>query len=286
LVCLFAFIFTPLAIHFGATTYDWKQLAEEYRQVAETALAREKNAVAVTLSEIQHYKNLLDVEYNRRMENLQRIANQDKKIDELTLERDQLNRSKDNWETSARLLTAQLAVQGKHNQELNETKENLLARERELEAVNINITEQLKRQRAESEVLKEEIYQLKEMVAFQEKENEKLRMQFQIGKAAQVPFSTPTPTAEAAAPATISPINGSVTEVRGRMASIDVGESSGVRKGMTMVVLRDSNYVCDLVITSVAPHEAAGEVNLELMGGRRIRPSDRVMDLNSFQSRN
>jgi hypothetical protein len=72
--------------------------------------------------------------------------------------------------------------------------------------------------------------------------------------------------------------------VQGNLATVDVGSSSGVREGMTMVVTRDGEYVCDLVITSeVSPNEAVGEVRREQ--GKRIRPDDTVMDEATFNAR-
>ena len=39
LVCLFAFIFTPMAIQFAARSYKWRDLAQQYQDSAETAHA-------------------------------------------------------------------------------------------------------------------------------------------------------------------------------------------------------------------------------------------------------
>ncbi|UCD28060.1 MAG: hypothetical protein JSV03_13325 [Planctomycetota bacterium] len=283
LVCLFAFIFTPVAVYFAGTTYDWKELAEQYRELAQTALAREMNALAVTASEIQHYKSLRDQEHNRLMEARQKIDNLDRKINTMIQERDQLNRSRDNWETSARLLTAELAVLNNHNQELTKTKEKMLADERVLRADNNWLTGQNKDHEATIEILNQKLYQLKERIAYQAEENEKLRNQLNLGRADSEPLTTPTPSAKSVTPAAPSPIYGRVIEVRGRMASIDVGSASGVQEGTTMIVMRGSKYICDLKITSVTPNEAVGEIGLT--GGDLIRVNDQVVDLDSFQSR-
>ncbi|MHC4441082.1 MAG: hypothetical protein ACYTF1_04610 [Planctomycetota bacterium] len=283
LVCLFAFIFTPVAIFFAGTTYDWKELATKYQEFAQTALAREMNALAVASSEVQHYRSLRDQEHDRLVKARQQIDELDGKIDVLTQNRDQLNRSKDNWEMSARTLTANLAVLNKHNQELTKTKEVLLAEERVLRADNNMLIDQVKSRDAKIEILNTQLYQLQETVAYQKKENEQLRDRLDLGRAARGPLSTPTPLVEPMTPSSASPIYGSVVDVRGRTASIDVGSASGIAAGMTMVVLRGSQYICDLKITSVTPDESVGTVGLS--GGARIRTGDQVVDLNNFQSR-
>jgi len=284
LVCLFAFIFTPIAVHFAATSYEWKDLAEQYRDVSATALARELNAIAVTTSEIQHHRSLRNSEHVRLIEARQRIDKMDRELDALIQERDQLSRSKDNWESSATRMSADLAVFNKYNQDLAKTNEQLLANERNLTADNNWLTTQLKERTAKIEILNQTIYQLQETVAYWKNENEKLRKESGLGTAGHTPtLSVPTPSAEATTPAAASPIYGTVTEVKGRFASIDVGSASGIRAGMTMVVLRKSQYICDLTVTSVDPNEAVAEI--VPMGGERIRVKDQVVDLNSFQAR-
>ena len=283
LVCLFAFTFTPVAIFFAGRTYDWKELATQYQEVAQTALAREMNALAVASSEIQHYRSLRDQEHDRFIQARQQIDDLDGKVGTLTQERDQLDRSRDNWERSASLLTAELAILNKHNQELTKAKETLLADERVLRADNNWLTDQIKDHKADIEILKKQLYQLQETVAYQKNENEQLRDRLNLGRAERPPLSTPTPDAEAMSPSPASPIYGSVVEVRGKTASIDVGGASGVTAGMTMVVLRGSKYICDLTVTSVTPNESVGEIGLT--GGERIHTGDQVVDLNNFQSR-
>ncbi len=57
------------------------------------------------------------------------------------------------------------------------------------------------------------------------------------------------------------PIRGSITEVKDGLAAIDVGSASGVRSQMTLRVIRDDQYIGDVVITHVWPSYAAGRID-------------------------
>lgn len=57
------------------------------------------------------------------------------------------------------------------------------------------------------------------------------------------------------------PIRGSITEISEGLAAIDVGSASGVRRDMTLRVIRDDQYIGDLVITHVWHNDAAGRID-------------------------
>ncbi|HSW44911.1 MAG TPA: hypothetical protein VLM89_05020, partial [Phycisphaerae bacterium] len=203
---------------------------------------------------------------------------------DLTLTSDQLARSRDDWETSARLLTAEMTVKTKHNQELTETKESALSRERDLQARNLQLADRVKELDAEVIVLAQQLRQKVEELAVMRQENLDFRRETGLGQAGTPLTAGPTPTAVAASPATASPIRGTVTRVEGSLATVDVGSASGIRPDMVVVVLRDGAYVCDLQITAqVTPTEAVGKVVVET--DKRIRPGDKVEDAASFARR-
>lgn len=286
LVCIFTFVFVPLAVSFSARTANWRQLAEDYRSELEIAYANERSVMAVAVAEAERYKALRDAEHERFLNLQQRHAELDEKVTALTQERNQLQRSEDNWEASARLLTAEMALKSKHNQALQDAREQALARERELRTRNLQLNDRVKELSAELVIRSQQLKQKVEEIAAYRNENQELRQQLGLGTAGagQMLTSTPTPSAEAATPAAVSPIYASVTEVDGAMATIDVGSASGIRDGMRLVVLRDGSYVCDLKITNqITPTEAVGQILLER--DKRIRPGDHVEDAASFSSR-
>ncbi len=286
LVCFFAFVFTPMAIQFAARTYNWKALAEDYQNNAKTALASERSAKAIAASEIQYYKSLRDDEQKRVLDAQQRIGEDERKIDTLTQERDQLARSRDMLETQLGVLTAEMKVKSKHNDELGDAKEKALARERDLQATSTWLTDQLNLKRAEADVLKQQLNQkLQEMVACRE-ENDQLRKSTNIGRAGEPLTNSPSPSVEAASPAASSPIQGIVTEIKGNLAMIDVGSASGLKPDMVMVITRNGfkEYIADLKITGdVSPNEAVGEIIA--VSGKQVRKNDTVLDERSFNTR-
>lgn len=283
LVCLFAFIFTPMAISFAARTYDWKAIAEQRLSTAQTAEARARSEASLRDAQKTQYDGLLAKASERVLFGEQRIAELQRQIDALTQQRDQLARSEESWRTSAGLLTAELAVRSKHNQELEGSREKCLARERELQATNVWLKDQLQARSTELEVVTQQLRQRQQEIVAYRDENERLRKAQGLGRAGEIMTAGPSPSVEATTPATSSPIQGRVTEVRGKDASIDVGNASGLKEGMTMVVLRNNNYIGDLKITSTTPNEAVGEVRSA--GDRQVKAGDAVLDEVTFNSR-
>ena len=285
LVCLFAFIFTPMAIQFAARTYNWKALAEYYDTQAKNAMANAQAAKSIANSETQHYQSLREADLKRLLESEQKVAELSRKNEGLTQDNAQLARNNDVQVTSNSVLTAQLAIKSKHNDELLDAKEKALARERELQTTSAWLTDQLQLKRAEADVLKQQLNQkLQEIVAYRE-ENEKLRKALKLGKAGEFLTAGPTATVEPATPAGRAEIQGKVTEVKGRLVSVDVGSASGVKEGTVLVIQRKGAYVADIKVTSATPTEAVGEISLTGGQGLKVQPGDMFVDKDSFEQR-
>lgn len=283
LVCLFAFVFTPLAISFAARTENWRALANDYRSELEIAYANQISAMAIAASEIERHTALYNKLYDRVLNIQQKCTELERRLADLTQERDQLKRSRDDWETSAQLLTAEMAVKTSHNKELNDAKEKALAHEQELRARNLQLNDRVKELSAQLVILTQQLNQkLQEIVAYRE-ENKRLRRETGLGQARGPLIASPAASAQAMAPALTSPIYGTITRVEGSLATLDVGSASGISEGTQMVVLRDDDWICDLRITSqITPQEAVGEVLIEAKD-RRIRPGDKAQDAASFE---
>jgi septal ring factor EnvC (AmiA/AmiB activator) len=288
LVCLFAFIFTPMAIQFAARTQDWQQMAIQNLDAAETAQANMRSALSVAASEETYYKSLLEEKENEILEMQRQKEQLNQQINNLVRERDQLSRSRDSLETATELLSGQLEVSREHNQELDQSREQALESERRLRAQNISLSNMVKKLNAQMDILQQKLREQREIAHNYRQENRQLRRQMQVGQAGEPMTTTPTPTAEAAQPTAEAPISGTVTSVQGDLASIDVGSAAGVQPGMRMVILRgegpNARYVADLEITSdVTPNEAVGRIKLE--GDLKVRSGDQVQDVVSFNAR-
>ncbi|HOQ85425.1 MAG TPA: hypothetical protein PLQ89_06875, partial [Phycisphaerae bacterium] len=249
LVCLFALIFTPLAIQFAARSYNWKATSESLRDKLETAYANERSAYAVAASEIEYYQDLLQAERNSLQEARKRISDLEQQLQNVTQERNQYAASRDNWERSATLLTNQLAVESERNDKLAQAREDALARERELRTQNLQLADRVKDLTAEVAILDQQNRQrVQELASFRE-ENQKLRDALKMGQGGQL-TGTATPTALAAMPVAAGPVTGEVSDVSGPLATLNIGSASGLRQGMILVVTRGGNYICDLEVTS------------------------------------
>jgi len=86
----------------------------------------------------------------------------------------------------------------------------------------------------------------------------------------------------------VSPIRGTVTEVRGNLASLNVGQADGVTRGMSFMVYRQGHdgaapeYVATVEINRVDANQSAGQV---VRKNGDIRTGDLVRDDASFAQR-
>ena len=284
LVCLFAFIFTPMAIQFAAQQENWKSDADKLRKNMEVAAARETSLRTILDNREADWQRQFSEDQRRFQQEQQRAAGLERQIAALTQERDQLARSREMLETQAGILAAEVSVKGKHNENLTEAKESAQARERELQTANAWLTDQLQLSRAEIDVLKQQLNQRQQEMIACRQENDDLRRSAHLGKAGEALTSVSGSTVQALSPAVRSRITGKVKQVSGDQVSIDVGSSSGVREGMRMIVLRNGSYIGDIKITRAAPGEAVGQVALLGPEGKQIRPGDEVIDETTFSA--
>lgn len=286
LVCLFAFIFTPLTIGFVAQSYNWKALAEQYKERMETALAHERASLAAAASAVSHYQAQRESDRLEIQRLESRIAQLDQEKEQLTRDKEALSASRASWESSAQTLSAQLKVINTHNQALSDENARLTKSEQELQARNAALQDRVEELSANSVTLAQQLRQKIEELTAVRHENDELRQNLQLGKASEVLTSAAEPSVRAGGPAPKAEIRGSVTDVRANegLASIDVGSSAGVTEGMVMAVIRDSEYICDLIITDkIDPTQAVGKIAAQ--GGKEIRPGDTVIDERSLMAR-
>jgi regulator of replication initiation timing len=289
LVCLFAFIFTPLAIGFITQSNNWKDLATSFRDQAENEAAYARSIEAIRTSEFakaaaqQHQSQQELAEARRQIDQLnQQIADLTGKRNALVLDNEKLK-------TANELQTGTMNVIATHHDKMAKANDDLRARELDLQTRNAQLLDRNKELTADTVVLKQQLNQRIQEVQVAREENETLRKQLGLGRAGEfVAGGAVTPTAK---PETSggprAPIRGQVKAVQGNLATIDVGSSSGVKPGMVMVVTRGSgqkaSWVCDLAVTSeVNPTEAVGEVRRG--GDQQIRPGDVVQDEVTFNA--
>ena len=281
LVCLFAFVFTPMVIQFAARTHDWKTLAGNLADDAETAIAHEGSTLAIAASTVEHLKARLERQTDLTGKAQLRIRELEEEKTKLTGQIQTLEGSKGSWENAASALSAELQVINTHNQELIKENNRLAQSELDLNSQNIRLQDRIEELTAKTIIFAQQLKQRVEELAHAREENRSLREAQGPGLAATGEFpGTATPSA---APAP-KQIRGTVIQTHDAqgLVSIDVGGASGIVKDMTMVVIRGGEYICDLIITDVSDTEAVGRVDSGAQ--KKVRADDMVIDAGSFMA--
>jgi cell division protein FtsL len=200
------------------------------------------------------------------------------RIDALTEEIKQLTTESDKYkidlevartriDDNASVLSDNLQTVATNNQLVKEAK----ARVAELETLKTtneekinDLTDRIMSQDAELEQSNAEIKRLTELnTQLQNQLDQNLR---QVGKTAVMPAAVtqvPGP-AQAVPPVTDLDLEGVVSEVKANdsLASISIGSANGVKQGMVFHVVRNDEYICDIVIFSADADQASGYFDL------------------------
>jgi regulator of replication initiation timing len=287
LVCLFAFVFTPLVVGLTAHMTNWKAVAMDLEEQAQNAIAYERGALGIAASATEQYQRRLQTKSDQLLDAQDQIDQLKARVDELVRQRQELDNARASWESSAQKLTAELKVINARNIALTEANERLTKSELELSRRNEQLNDAVAELSAKLVLATEQLKQKVQELTAIRNENEQLRERLQLGSPAQPMTTAETPTVEAASPTAQEEIRGSVIDVdlSQGLASIDVGSAAGVSQGMTMAVIRDgSEYICDLVITEqVDPNQAVGRI--KNAGPKHIKAGDTVIDAQSFMQR-
>ncbi len=283
LVCLFAFLFTPMTIQFVARTLNWRKLAETYRDVAEAAQVHNRNVIALTFAEKEAINDEIE-----KMRQAQRKWEEENTSLRQELARLQaayatLDLDRVNLDTRNSLLAAAVKVKSDENQILTDNNAKLRSRNAALIQKNVELNDRVKELSAQLLIREQKLRMQEEENLAIRQENERLRESGKVAPASGVPGPVgPVPNVEPMGPAATSPIRGQVTDVQGNSAEADVGSADGVKKGMVFVVMRDGKYLGDLRIEVVEPRSSVG--SLELRGQGEIKKGDSLRDKASLEA--
>jgi hypothetical protein len=285
LVCLFAFIFTPLVIGYMAQNQNWKQLAQGFQDQAENETAFARSVQAINASEAVHHEAVVR-QLNQEKDQLNaRIGQLTQELADRTAEKSKLALASESQTKAGELQAASLAMLTKNQDLMTKSNADLRSSELDLQTRNAELLDKVKELTANVVVLTQQLNQRAQEVAIAREENENLRKQQGLGRAGEYETGgTPSPTAKAVGGAgSRAAINGQVKAVQGNLVTIDVGSSSGVKQGMTMVVYRDRDWVCDVTVTSeLTPTEAVAEI--KQTGALRVRSGDKLQDEVTFNA--
>lgn len=282
LVCLFAFIFTPMTIQFVARTYNWKDLAQKYQDIALSSQVHNRNLVALTIAEKQAMQDEVEAMRGTNTKQEDQIKKLFADLDRVGIEKARLDSANIDLEGKVTMLSAAVKVKTDENKVLTEGNGDLRKRNDDLMTRNIDLNDRNKELSAQLLIREQKLRSLEEENLSIRKENERIRESGRVAAAPRVGPVGPAPSAEPAGPAATSPIRGKVTDIQGEMAQIDVGSSDGVAKGMAFVVYRGEKYLGDLRIEVADPGTAVGRV--ELAGAGEVKAGDSIRDKASLES--
>jgi len=280
LLTVFSIAFVMAVVTHVGAEQRWKELATEYRSLAQSADATLSNTLAVTAAEKQALAQKIQslTETNQKQAGMLERAEAERDaaraelasvqhekaaqqitITKLTGELELLSREASQLRAQRAQLDRDYVELQKRNAELND-------RNRELSIQNMTMAEQIRQFQQQLFAKDEEIERLQKVAGVPPAERRAI-VGRQIDRAQ--PVSGPAPPA----------IRGQVQEIRGKLATISVGQADGVKEGMTFIVYRGDTYLGDLVVTSVEPKRAIGD--LTIVEGE-VRVGDRVAEESVF----
>lgn len=291
LLSLSSIALSMLVVAAFASQEDWRQSAEEWKDVAFTSQAKERSVTAN--AQLQHQRDLDQIERQSAaiaQVNADKLTMQNK-ISELERDRANLSNKLDTEQAQVTSVGNTLSVVNAALNREEELGRKLVQRNSELERRNIDLNDRVQELTANVEMASMQVRALQQQIVAMEEmtttvASAGLRSARQIpGGAgiveARMPTVHPTVVSKMA-----SPIRGEIVAVRGTLASISVGSTDGVAEGMTFLIYRQSGgkptYLGTIRITRVNANESAGTIEqLE----SEIRPGDRARDEASFAMR-
>lgn len=275
LMVIFSIAFTMSTISFVARSNDWKALAQGYQQEQLLVETHMRNLAAAHAAD-------KTVWLDAKQQLLSRIAaleaNQATQLAQIAEARDQaarLQAEKTGSEALASRLTSELQVAQSGWLEQRDQRAAIEKRNLELERRNLDLNERVNEQTAKIVALVQQQRQLEQQVNILREEKAKLAQGAGLGAPAQPAGIGMEGVAPVSAMPSATPIRGQIVEVQGKLATISVGSSDGVREGMVFVIYRGSEYVGDIEITDVEPNLSAGRI---LRSRAAPRPKDMVAD--------
>ncbi|MDX2199165.1 MAG: hypothetical protein SF069_09365 [Phycisphaerae bacterium] len=275
LVALFSVVLSAVYVTSAAQWQNWRAMAQNLQEQRDAALAERQEVEAVLTLSLTQKDGQLQQALNARDEALRKVAEAEAKQAELraqlgTMQKDvaSADASRKKLEELASISTGQAAALDKQSQTLLTENIDLQTRNQQLLQRTYELT-------AELTIKEDELRNLRERQVGRETP---LAGDFGLSPggsrlADALPGETPDGVATLSAVQATPNIRGEVIDVAGNYASINIGESSGLARGMIAMVFRGNQYLADLELDTVRPREAGGKL-ATLVGA--VRAGDRV----------
>lgn len=268
LTAVLAIALSVLTVGAAAQWANYKQLTEDLYKRAESESVRRMNLEATMSTALAVKDDILrqrDSEVTRLQGDLTKATN------ELAGVRNDLARRENEavaaeagrkkLEEIVGVQTAQLTALQQQGQVLQDQNMDLQTRNQQLISRQLELSTQLTIATDQNRNLQEKLFAIEQT------------SKGRVGSRATITEEPPAGAAPVLPPVA-TPINGEVMSVKGNYAAVNIGESSGVVKGMVFMVYRGSTYLADLEIETVSPKEAGGRLSTvvgDVRSGDRVR---------------
>ena len=278
LLLIFSITFTVMAIQFSLNVPDWKAQAEKWKITAQQVDTQNRHlfaAKAAQLAQAADDRRTWNQQRDQQSQELSRLVN------ELNGYKSRLAKSEADFSgqlATIKKLSAELGIAQTSAEKAREHRQTLEDRNIYLEQARLDLTQSLNEKFAMITVLDQQSRQQEQAVNLCMEQLDKVssgsgrQLGSDLGQAMVLP---PADKVRPQGSPRVAAIRGHIEEVSGELASISVGSNDGVRVGMTFIVLNDSGYLGDLIITDVEPDSSAGELKFVTS---RISSGDRVVD--------
>ena len=273
LVALFSVVLSAVYVTSAAQWANYRDLANSLQEQRDAALAERQEVEAVLTLSLTQKDGQLQQSMAARDEALRRVADAETKQSELRAQLGTMQKDVASAEASRKKLEELASISTGQAAALDKQSQTLLTENIDLQTRNQQLLQRTYELTAELTIKEDELRNLRERQAGRESP---LAGDYSPGAtriAEGLPAETPDGVATLSAVQTTPNIRGEVVDVAGNYASINVGESSGLAKGMIAMVFRGNQYLADLAIDNVRPREAGGKLTT-LVGA--VRAGDRV----------
>lgn len=266
LTAIFSIALSCLFISAAAQWDNWRQVALTYQDLRNAAITQQNNAVAGAQAALAQKDDALAARGKELADAQAKIQSMTDDTAKLRSELAQAKNERTATEAGRTKLQEILDVTTGRLKEIEKQNQTFLAQNIDLQSRNSRMNARLLEQTTNVTVLSDQVRNLQEKLAAAEQAGTRGKKPAEQAKGAT-----------SVEPKVAGNIRGTITGVDGNIATINVGESSGVSPGMVFIVYRDGGaYVCDLVIEKVRPSESAGR--LTTAGGQQVRSGDQVAD--------
>lgn len=278
LIVLNSVLSIALSVFFITGAARWEKgqrLAEELLQQRNAALAERQQvetlmtiAIAQKDKEVQDAIEARDTARKDATQVSQTLKDSQVKLGEASNRAEFAEAGRKKLEEILQVQTTQLTALEKQNQTLLSEHIDLQTRNQQLASRNYELTSELTIRDDELRSLRERLGGREGLTSADLQAGLPSEDRF-AGAGAETPPNVSTLTG-----LTVTPnMRGEVVDVAGNYASVNVGESSGVAKGMVAMVFRGQQYLADLTIDTVRPREAGGKLTTRVGD---VRSGDRV----------